>query len=243
MHPSSPANLLCFSAAPAAQPQTAFGCRRRWNLQAQVPLFLQHHLLEQAGGLSRGAQGAASYPKPVNPLGSSACSGGRPACKGGGHIQGFVATNLLLLPTLASIFKGRLRVLPLGPPCLGWSLYPKPHMYHPFQPLRRGHGPLLSTVPWGFFPLVLFLLLLQLMSLLFFVASSCVSLGLCWLVPEPVLCAIRQLHVCGNACCRSGVGWSPWLFYSQLCEKNKPHVTACRSVLLFLSQHSTQTVL
>ncbi|XP_065608550.1 ribosomal protein S6 kinase-like 1 isoform X3 [Cyrtonyx montezumae] len=53
--------------APAAQPQTAFGCRRRWNCQAQVPLFLQHHPLEQAGGLSSGSSRGCVPPKACEP--------------------------------------------------------------------------------------------------------------------------------------------------------------------------------
>lgn len=42
-----------FSAAPAVQPKAAFGLWRRWHGKAEVPLLLQHHPVEQAGGLGQ----------------------------------------------------------------------------------------------------------------------------------------------------------------------------------------------
>ena len=49
-HPAVPSP---FSAAPAVQPKAALGLWRRWHGEAEVPLLLQHHPMEQAGGLGR----------------------------------------------------------------------------------------------------------------------------------------------------------------------------------------------
>jgi len=49
-HPAVPSP---FSAAPAVQPEAASGLWRRWHGEAQVPLLLQHHPVEQARGLGR----------------------------------------------------------------------------------------------------------------------------------------------------------------------------------------------
>lgn len=84
-HPAVPSP---FSAAPTVQPKAAFGLWRRWYGEAEVPLLLQHHPVEQAGGLGRlsflqGAGHRATVLALVTTgdTGSSACWG-RFACKG-----------------------------------------------------------------------------------------------------------------------------------------------------------------
>lgn len=68
-----------FSAAPAVQPEAALGLWRRWHGKAEGPLLLQHHPVEQAGGLGRlsflqGAGHRATVPG-ICGTGSSACWG------------------------------------------------------------------------------------------------------------------------------------------------------------------------
>lgn len=48
-----PAVLSPFSAAATVQSKAPFGLWRRWHGEAEVPPLLQHHPVEQAGGLGR----------------------------------------------------------------------------------------------------------------------------------------------------------------------------------------------
>lgn len=157
-----------FSAAPAVQPKAAFGLWRRWHGKAEVPLLLQHHPVEQVGGLDRlsfpwGAGHTATDPGTCDPRWhEQVCLQGEVLPQGGLHMR-FCSLSCSSVSACVcwhlreeGVVWARLSS-PLGPPW--WERERR------CPPLGRGHAhllrrPLLSLAPCSQTPSLGFLSLL-----------------------------------------------------------------------------------
>lgn len=257
--PLHPAVSSPFSAAPTVQPKAALGLWRRWLGKAEVPHLLQHHPVEQAGGLGRlsfpqGAGHRAALPGTCDRWWHwQVCLLGRggvraraaPGWGTHGVLQPYMFFRLCLclLACLErggcglgqAVFSSRSFLVGKG------SQVPTPGE-RPCSPSGT-YLAQLSPMPCDSLPMIFISAATTVTSPLpcyFFVAFKCISSRPHWLVPEPGPCAHPWLHVCVWVMPAAGVRGEGAFCSSppspQAAEKNKPLIIACRSsILLFLS--------